>query len=114
MTAREIYDLALRGGGNDFQATVELLERLGEPWCLIGGLAVNVYCEPVYTNDADFIVVTSQLELVCAELAGLGFTISRHRFSVNAQLPGSSLIVQFTTDPATRIFWPALRPTAKC
>ena len=35
MTAREIYDLALRGGGNDFQATVELLERLGEPWCLI-------------------------------------------------------------------------------
>jgi hypothetical protein len=42
MTAREIYDLALRGGGNDFQATVELLERLGEPWCLIGGLAINV------------------------------------------------------------------------
>jgi len=68
----------VRGGGNDFQATVELLERLGEPWCLIGGLAINVYCEPVYTNDADFIVVTSQLELVCAELAGLGFTISRH------------------------------------
>jgi hypothetical protein len=42
---------------------------LGEPWCLIGGLAINVYCEPVYTNDADFIVVISQLELVCAELA---------------------------------------------
>jgi hypothetical protein len=53
MTAREIYDLALRGGGNDFQATVELLERLGEPWCLIGGLAVNAYAEPVYTADAD-------------------------------------------------------------
>ena len=104
MTAREIYDLALRGGGNDFQATVELLERLGEPWCLIGGLAINVYCEPVYTNDADFIVVISQLELVCAELAGLGFTISRHRFSVNAQLPGSSLIVQFTTDPRYQDF----------
>ena len=104
MTAREIYDLALRGGGNDFQATVELLERLREPWCLIGGLAINVYCEPVYTNDADFIVVISQLELVCAELAGLGFTISRHRFSVNAQLPGSSLIVQFTTDPRYQDF----------
>ncbi len=98
MTAREIYDLALRGGGNDFQATVELLERLGEPWCLIGGLAINVYCEPVYTNDADFVVVASHLEWVSAQLAGLGFTISRHRFSVNAQLSGSSLIVQFTTD----------------
>jgi hypothetical protein len=98
MTAREIYDLALRGGGNDFQATVELLERLGEPWCLIGGLAVNAYAEPVYTADADFVIVASQLEFVCAELAGLGFTISHH-FGVNAQLPGSSLIVQFTTQP---------------
>jgi hypothetical protein len=43
MTAREIYDLTLRGGGGDFQATVELLERLSVPWCLIGGLAVNTY-----------------------------------------------------------------------
>jgi hypothetical protein len=75
MTAREIYDLALRSGGGDFQAVTELLERLGEPWCLIGGLAVNVYCEPIYTADADFVVIASQLDLVCAELAGLGFTI---------------------------------------
>jgi hypothetical protein len=104
MTAREIYDLAVRGGGNDFQATVELLERLGEPWCLIGGLAVNAYVEPVYTADADFIVVAGQLEFVCTELAGLGFTISRHRFSVNAQLPGSGLVVQFTTDPRYQDF----------
>jgi hypothetical protein len=103
MTAREIYDLALRGGGNDFQATVELLERLGEPWCLIGGLAVNAYAEPVYTADADFVIVSTQLEFVCAELAGLGFTISHH-FGVNAQLPGSSLIVQFTTDPRYQDF----------
>jgi hypothetical protein len=98
MTAREIYDLTLRGGGNDFQATVELLERLGEPWCLMGGLAVNAYCEPVYTADADFVVVASQLEFVCAELAGLGFSISHHRFWVNAHLPGSGLVIQFTTD----------------
>lgn len=102
MTAREIYDLA-RGGGNDFQAIVELLERLGEPWCLIGGLAVNAYAEPVYTTDADFVIIATQLEFVCAELAGLGFTISHH-FGVNAQLPGSSLIVQFTTDPRYQDF----------
>src|SRR5258707_6244747 len=103
MTAREIYDLALRGGGNDFQATVELLERLGEPWCLIGGLAVNAYAEPVYTADADFVIVSTQLEFVCAELAGLGFTISHH-FGVNARLPGSGLVVQFTTDPRYQDF----------
>ena len=44
MTAREIYDLATYGGGNDFQAVTE---RLDEPWCLIGGLAINAYCQPI-------------------------------------------------------------------
>ena len=104
MSPREIYDLALSGGGNDFQAVVELLERLGEPWCLIGGLAVNAYVEPVYTADADFVVIANQLEFVCAELAGLGFIISHHRFSVDAHLPGSGLVVQFTTDPRYQDF----------
>jgi hypothetical protein len=98
MTAREIYDLALHGGGNDFQVVTELLERLGEPWCVIGGVAVNVYCGPLFTADADFVVASSQLDLVCAELAGLGFTISKHRSSVNAHLLGSDLVIQFTTD----------------
>src|SRR6516165_5783300 len=60
MTAGEIYDLALRSGGDDFQAVTELLERLGEPWCLIGGLAVNVYCEPIYAADADFVIIVSR------------------------------------------------------
>ena len=104
MTAREIYDLTLRGGGNDFQIVVELLERLGTPWCLIGGLAVNAYAEPVYTADADFIVIATQLEFVCAELAGLGFLISPHRFSVNAHLPGSCLVIQITTYPRYQDF----------
>jgi hypothetical protein len=66
--------------------------------------AVNAYCEPVYTADADFIVIASQLEFVCAELAGLGFAISRHRFWINARLPGSALVVQFTTDPRYQDF----------
>jgi hypothetical protein len=104
MTAREIYDLTLRGGGGDFQATIELLERLSMPWCLIGGLAVNASVEPVYTADADFVVVSTQLEFVCAELAGLGFSISRHRFWLNAHLPGSGLVILFTTDPRYQAF----------
>ena len=49
-------------------------------------------------------VIASQFDLVCAELAGLGFTISQHRFSVNAQLPGSGFVVQLTTDPRCQDF----------
>jgi hypothetical protein len=104
MTGRQFYDLATHGGGNDFQAVVELLERLSIPWCLISGVAVNVYCDPLLTSDADFVVVASQLDFVCAELNGLGFAISTHRFSVNAHLPGSQLLIQFTIDPRYQDF----------
>ena len=74
MTVREIYDLATYGGGNDFQTVVELLERLSVPWCLIGGVAVNVYCDPLLTADADFVVVSSQLDLSALNLPGSGST----------------------------------------
>jgi hypothetical protein len=50
------------------------------------------------------VVIPSELDLVCAELAGLGFTISQHRFSVNAQLPGSGFVVQLTTDSRCQDF----------
>ena len=104
MTAREIYDLATRGGGNDFQAVTELLERIAASWCLIGGLAINVYCEAVYTADADFVVIAEELDLVCAHLAGLGFKIATRRFWLNARHPGSELSVRFTTDPRYQDF----------
>ena len=104
MTGRQFYDLATYGGGNDFQAVVELLERLGVSWCLIGGLAVNVYCDPLFTADADFVVVAGQLEFVCAELTELAFRISHHRFTVNAHLLDSAILIQFTTDPRYQDF----------
>jgi Nucleotidyl transferase AbiEii toxin, Type IV TA system len=104
MTARELYDLSLRGGGNDFQATVELLDRLDARWCLIGGLAINVYCEPVYSIDIDFVVIADQLERVCVELAKLGFAISHRRFWVNAHPQSSSVIIQFATSARCQDF----------
>src|SRR5215813_8394615 len=105
MTAREIYDLALRGGGNDFQTVTELAGAARR--ALVPKLAASrLMCTAslYITADADFVVTASQLDLVCAELAGLGFTISQHRSSINAQLPGSGLVVQLTTDPRCQNF----------
>ena len=107
MSPREIYDLALSGGGNDFQAVVELLERLGEPWCLIGGLAVNAYVEPVYTADADFVVIANQLEFVCAELAGLGFLFSTTDSRSMRTYPARASLCNSLPTRVTRISWAA-------
>jgi len=58
MTAVEVYELTTQGGATDFARLIRACESFG-PYCLIGGLAVNWYVEPVYTLDADIVVVSS-------------------------------------------------------
>lgn len=98
MTAAELFESITNGGTSDFGQVVAVLKEQDIKWCLIGGLAVNCYVTPVYTTDADFVVVTEMLDLVVQKLTDKGFKISRFEFSVNAQKPGSDLVIQFTRD----------------
>lgn len=97
MTALEAYDLTTKGGGADFGRVIAICESVGL-YCLIGGLAVNCYVEPVYTLDADLVVISEVLPAVSKYLEQEGFTIQTFGNSRNAQAPSSDLRVQFTTD----------------
>lgn len=103
MTATEAYNLTTHGGANDFATLVSVVDSLGA-WCLIGGLAVNWYVEPVYTLDADLVVIAAGLSEVCQRLRKEGFGIENHSHSVNATAPESDLRIQFTTDPRYQDF----------
>lgn len=103
MTATEVFESVTNGGSSDFAETVAILDRAG-PWCLIGGLAVNCYVEPVYTMDADVVVATENLSSIRAELDRAGFRIKEFEHSLNAQKPESKLNVQFTQDPRYQKF----------
>jgi hypothetical protein len=81
VTAAEAYELITHGGASDFARVIAVCESFG-PYCLIGGLAVNCYVDPVYTLDADLVV----------------------RHPVNAQVAGSDLKIQFTTDERYQAF----------
>jgi len=97
MTAAEVYESVTNGGASDFAEIVTVLNR-NKPWCLIGGLAVNCYVEPVYTVDVDLVVAAANLSQIGRELEAAGFKVTRFEHSTNAQRPGSKLNVQFTTD----------------
>jgi len=97
VTAEEAYELTTQGGSTDFERVVSLCREVG-PFCLIGGLAVNCYVEPVYTLDADFVIVAAHMDDLRKKLHDAGFTIRQFAHSVNAQPPKSQLRVQFTTD----------------
>jgi hypothetical protein len=81
VTAAEAYELTTQGGATDFARLIAACEAFG-PYCLIGGLAVNCFVEPVYTLDADIIAIAS----------------------VNAFTPLSQLRIQFTTDTRYQTF----------
>jgi hypothetical protein len=103
MTAGEAYDLTTRGGVGDFAQVIAACETFA-PYCVIGGLAVNCYVEPVYTLDADIVPSSTQLPPLLARLQEQGFKLEAHTHSVNAQAPESDLRIQFTTDERYQTF----------
>jgi len=101
----EVYELTTQGGGTDFARLIRSCELFG-PYCLIGGLAVNCYVEPVYALDGEVVVASSILNNPTAYLEGSGFKTEVHQHSVNATAAESDLRIQFTTDERYQEFLP--------
>jgi len=103
VTAQEAYELTTHGGASDFARLIAACESFG-PYCLIGGLAVNCFVDPVYTLDADIVVIAATLPELAAHLQQQGFKIEQHPYSLNALAPGSQLRIQFSTDERYQAF----------
>ena len=77
--------------------------RIVRTYCLIGGLAVNCYVEPVYTLDADIVVIAANLPELTSHLEKEGLKTEVHAHPVNATAR-SELRIQFTTDERYQAF----------
>lgn len=97
MTASEVFEAITGSGSSDFATLVAILNRRGS-WCLIDALAVNCYVEPVYTLDADVVVMASELPAIKDELVQTGFSVEEFPHSLNARMPKSDLRIQFSLD----------------
>ena len=109
MTAQEAYNVVSNGGLNDLKAVLAICRR-HESYCVIDDLAVNTYVRPVYTMDADIVILSAKLPLVHADLLAAGFSVHAEQWSLNAQKPGSDLRIQFTKDPRYQPFLAAAVP----
>ena len=72
-------------------------------YCVIGGLAVNAYAEPVVSLDLDLVIVADVLEDLVAALEGR-FKIARFPHSVNVTSAESDLRVQLQIDARYQVF----------
>jgi len=103
MTESEVFEAVTGSGSSDFAILVGILNR-HRPWCLIGGLAVNAYVEPVYTLDADIVVTSTELLAIKDSLVSAGFSVEEFPHSLNARMPGSDLRIQFSLVPRYQTF----------
>lgn len=97
MTESEVFELTTGSGSSDFALLASVLNEHVH-WCLSMDWAVNCYVEPVYTLDADIVVAVSELEAIKSDLAIAAFHVEDFPHSVNAQMKGSQLRIQLTTD----------------
>ncbi len=97
MTAQEFQRLVTGDRSEFLDRFLAVLGRLEVDYCIIGGLAVNAYAEPVVTLDCDVVVVTSRLGELETELRKQ-FKVESFSHSLNVSDAGSDLRVQIQTD----------------
>lgn len=76
---------------------ISILKRKRIPFCIIGGLAVNAYAEPVVSLDLDMVVIVSRLSELLLVLRNK-YRVKRYSNSINISWPYSDLRIQMQTD----------------
>lgn len=103
MRAAEFYRLVTMDRTELLDRLLAFLERERVRYCVIGGLAVNAYVEPLVTLDVDFAIAAEQFEDVLVRLRD-EFELEEFPHSININETGSSLRAQIQKDPRYSTF----------
>lgn len=103
MTEKEFLNAVFNGKEDVLQIFLDTLSSTGVDYCVVGGLAVNAYAEPVVSLDLDVVVAAKDIETVC-KAVDVHFKIERFFHSVNLSSDKSALRIQLQTDPRYQDF----------
>ncbi len=98
MTGKDFIRAVSNGRTDMIAVLLAILREVRAPYCVIGGLAVNAYAEPVVSLDCDVVVVAADMEKVLKAARSAGMKIEKFEHSVNLSLPDSDLRIQLQTD----------------
>lgn len=97
MTGKKFLNALANGTVDVIKEFIDLLAEFNIDYCLIGGLAVNAYAEPVVSMDLDLVLTsadTRKLVKACTPK----FKIKKFPHSINLTHPKSDLRIQIQTD----------------
>jgi len=67
-------------------------------YCLIGGLAVDAYVEPVVSLDVDVVLALNDIETIVQSIQAQRLKVERFEHSVNVGSPNSDIRIQIHID----------------
>lgn len=103
MTKKDFMNKVTNSKDDFFEKFINFLKEKDIKFCVIGGLAVNAYCEPVVSLDLDIVIAVSQVaEFI--KILSAQFSISQQVHIINIASPDSDLRIQIQTDPRYQEF----------
>jgi len=106
MTAKKFLNSLANGKKDILQIFLDILAKTRTKYCVIGGLAVNAYAEPVVSLDLDIIIAVGQIKGIIDAAAAKGLKAKKFEHSVNLNSPDSDLRIQIQTDARYQDFIP--------
>jgi hypothetical protein len=106
MTGREFLNNVANGEVDVIAVLLGMLRDTRSDYCVIGGLAVNAYAEPVVSLDLDLVVASARIDDLINAAVTAGMKVEEFEHSVNLTVTGSDLRVQLQKDPRYQGFIP--------
>ena len=97
MTAKTFYNSVANGKEDVLQLFLDQLRKLDVDYCIIGGLAVNAYAEPVVSLDLDIVIALESKQKVL-DAVKKSFAVEEFAHSTNLTSGKSDLRIQIQTD----------------
>ena len=97
MTEKEFTNRVTQSKRDFLQEFLDLLEQSKIQYCIIGGLAVNAYAEPVVSLDLDIIIAAQEIERLLQTFPK-EYSVKKEKHSVNVSASFSDFRIQLQTD----------------
>jgi hypothetical protein len=104
MTGKEFVNSLANGKSDVIQILIDILSKTGSRYCLIGGLAVNAYVEPVVSLDLAIVPAAEDVGAICRAAKERGLKVEEFEHSVNIASETSDLRIQLQVDPRYQKF----------
>jgi len=98
MTGKEFLNSLAHGKIDILQLLLDILSETSSRYCIIGGLAVNAYVEPVASLDIDIVLAARDVASVVKAAKERGWGVEEFEHSINLNGPGSDLRIQVQTE----------------